>query len=121
MQKIDLKSGDIVKTREGNTYIVLLNAEKYGQNTNLLINLKTGNNLEIGDYNENLTYCGDDCFDIVAVCAKGYVGENIRNHIINSKDEWTWQREENKKEMTISEIEKELGYSIKVVKESEDK
>lgn len=34
--------------------------------------------------------------------------------------ELLWKREEDKKEMTLAEIENELGYSIKIIKESEE-
>ena len=54
-------------------------------------------------YNEDLTCEGYEKHDIVKVERKGEV---IFERV-----------EETKKEMTIAEIEKELGYSIKIVKE----
>lgn len=116
MQLSDLKSGNIVETREEEKYIVLLNTES----GDILVNLKSGCYLELCNYTSDLiSKYNRKEYDIMKVCAKDYVGDNLRSHGLTEKTadyEWTWERDE-KKEMTVSEIEKELGYSIKIVKE----
>lgn len=115
MKKSDLKSGDIVKTKEGAKYIVLLQT----RDGDLLIDLDNGYYLTLSGYNEDLTRENLKQHDVIAICAEEYAGDNLRQHGLTSITagfEWTWKRKD-KKEMTIAEIEKELGYSIKIVKE----
>lgn len=122
MKKSDLRNGDIVKTREGNKYIVLLNAGLYkGGTEDLLINLMDGCYLRLSGYKEDLTWYDEEAknFDIVSICAFDYVGDNLRQHgltQVTAGYKWTWKRTEAKK-MTVSEICKELGYDIEIVKE----
>ena len=48
MKKSDLRSGDLVKTEEGNIYMVLLNTKTANNHSeNILLNLITGNYIEI--------------------------------------------------------------------------
>lgn len=121
MKKSDLRNGDIVKTREGNKYIVLLNIEHFTKKEGLLINLMDGCYLRLSGYKEDLTWYDEEAkiFDIVSICAFDYVGDNLRQHgltQVTAGYEWTWERTEAKK-MTVSEICKELGYDIEIVKE----
>ena len=46
-----------------------------------------------------------------------YVGK--LSDLCTAKGELIWEKEEKKKEMTVAEIEKALGHSVKIVKESE--
>lgn len=118
MKKEDLMTGDIVLTRGGAKYIVLKGTKHFGNKKDTLINLKEGGYLEINYYNDDLTfYEYESDFDIIKVCSNNYVGDNIRDHIINNKDTWTWEREKEVKEMTLAEISEALGYEVKVVKE----
>ena len=56
---------------------------------------------------------GDE--EIVEICKPEYETVYKKSETQKTEDE------EDKKEMTISEIEKELGYSIKLVAEREEK
>lgn len=115
MNKSELRSGDIVKTKEGTKYIVLLKT----RDGDFLINLCDGCFIDLSRYNKDLTHVNFSRLDIVKVCAFKYAGDNLRQHGLTSLTagfKWTWERDD-KKEMTIQEIEKELGYSIKIVKE----
>lgn len=127
MKKSDLRNGDIIQTRDGTKCIVLLNIKEFESVKDFLIDLKSGDYLELEDYTSGLHYKGSVKYDIMKVCSNVYVGDNFRHHIINDFDykydydhaEWTWEREteEEKKKMTILEIERELGYEIEIVKE----
>lgn len=103
--KNDLKDGMVVKTREGNYYLVCGD-----------LFIRDMGFLEINTYNNDLTNKLSIEEDIVAVYGKIYTLCALKNIEYNTV---LWKREE-AKEMTIAEIEKELGYSIKVVKEKEN-
>lgn len=113
--KSDLKTGMIVETREGIKYVVLLNACMFGD---LIVN---GNDLcwnGLSNYNDELIeHHGYNELDIVKVYKPKhpYTIHTFEEDAL----ELIWEREEYK-EMTIAEIEKELGYSIKIVKEKEN-
>lgn len=121
MKKSDLRSGDLVKTEEGNIYMVLLNTKAANNHSeNILLNLITGNYIELNLYSEDLTNNFDEDCHIKEICSENYVGNNFRkNNLLKHIGSFysTWKRED-KKEVTISEIEKELGYPIKIVKEN---
>lgn len=115
MKKSDLRSGDIVLGRDGTKYIVLKDTKLYDAKKDLIVSLTSGGYLLLSYYDENLKdKDGDDKFDIIKVCSQRYVGENIRDHILNNREQWTWEREE-EKEMTVDEISEKLGYKVKVV------
>lgn len=118
MKKQDLNNGDIVLDRNGDKYIVLKNSKYYGGKTDIIVDLRNTQFLVLKEYNNDLTFCnGETEYDIMAVCSNNYVGDNIRDHIINNEEEkWTWKRQE-VKEMTLAEISEALGYEVKVVKE----
>ena len=111
MKKSDLKVGYVVKFRNNEMGIIM----QTNQGLIIIQKNETFNNFYF--LNEDLTNENKD-YDIMEV-----YGFTDRNHTalrISTKDrELLWKRED-KKEMTISEIEKELGYPIKVVKERED-
>lgn len=74
-------------------------------------------------YNDNLTSkTGDISFDIVKVYAQNegkYIDGNVLSEDKEAFFDLIWERKV--KEMTISEIEKELGYSIKIINENKEK
>ena len=119
MKKGDLKNGDIVLTRDGVKHIVLKDTKCYVDKKDLLVDLTSSRYLSLNDYDDNLLIHGDEDFDVMKVCSMQYVGDNIKNHIINSEDIWTWERQETK-EMTLAEISEALGYDVKVIKEVEN-
>lgn len=118
MKKSDLRSGDIVELRNGEKYIVLLNSYINGiQTMDVILNLHDMLDSPLSEYCDNLEHRYNSNYDITKVCHEKNISKNFGYHVKNSRPEhWTWERDE-KKEMTISEIEKELGYEIKVVKE----
>lgn len=69
-----------------------------------------------GTWNSDLKYAGDNALDMVKVYS---VLKHPQHRDLAFKPGYgrdlLWKREE-PKEMTIEEIEKELGYSIKIVK-----
>lgn len=107
MKKSDLKNGAIVETRDGDINILLFDSyvDEYDSAESLLVSLKSGAYLLFSEYDEDLKFCDDSDFDIMKVAQSGYVGDDIRNHIIDSDDQWTWIRDESETVMTISEIE----------------
>lgn len=110
--KSDLRSGMVVETRgEGNWLVV----------NNTLINGDGWLNLD--KYDEDLIKIGnswgsiDRQFDIMKVF-KIQEGWNCTTDGIKNPEDLIWKREEIK-EMTIEEIQKELGYKIKIVEKEE--
>ena len=105
MKKSDLKNGDIVELRDGGKYILI---------EDILIGIG-GGWLSLQSYNENMRedkYIMPE-YDITKV----FQGEIYEiGEAITEKPIWTWIRDE-KKEMTIAEIEKELGYEVEIIKE----
>lgn len=119
MEKSDLRTGHIVTTREGNEYMVYLDIDtEYTDFNGKDVLVGTGvswNSLEY--YNEDLTYHDErEEFDIVKV-ERGvhpYCLQDISHG--KAKREILWEREKEPKEMTVAEIEKLLGYPVKIVK-----
>ena len=101
--KADLKERWLVKTRNGNEYMVT----GCGGTVGIRNGKFTSEHLYFADYNDDLTDKNKKEWDIVEVYKPHY-----------SK---AWEREEEPapKKMTVSEICKELGYDIEIVKEEE--
>lgn len=99
-KKSDLLDGDIVTQRnEGQ--------KRYSTEMNGFVGLDGNSYLDYNNYTENLLdKDGDEIYDIMKV-------ERVKQF------ETVFIRDEEVKEMTIAEIEKELGYQIKVIKEEE--
>ena len=112
IKKSDLRTGMKVTLRNGDNYIVLLNAKhKYSDNKNILVgyhNYDCCDWLILDRYNEDLTYNDGkfDEFDIVKVEECEHLG-----HLFTDKLEFSQQQI---KEMTLEEIERELGCKIKL-------
>ena len=99
-KKSDLLDGDIVTQRNEDKKIYFI--ERNG-----FIGLDGNSYLDYDNYTENLLdKDGDEIYDIMKV-----------ERAIEYKT--VFNRDTEVKEMTIAEIEKELGYPIKVVKEEE--
>lgn len=99
-KKSDLFDGDIVTQRNGDQ-------KRYSADRNGFVGLDGNSYLEYSNYTENLLdKDGDEIYDIMKV-------ERVKQF------ETVFIRDEEVKEMTIAEIEKELGYQIKVNKEEE--
>ena len=97
-KKSDLLDGDIVTQRNEEQ-------KRYSTERNGFVGLDGSSYLSYDNYTENLLdKDGDEIYDIMKV------ERAIEYKII-------FDRNTEVKEMTISEIEKELGYPIKVIKE----
>lgn len=111
MKKSDLKTGMVVETRNGEKYLVMLGPDCEGRE---LINFGSGF-MPLSRYADSLMIkTGDEGFDIMKVYS---VGGSIRCLLRDKermKFKLIWERDE-PKEMTLEEIEKELGYKIKIV------
>lgn len=100
-KKSDLLDGDIVTQRNEDKKI-------YSIERNGFIGLDSNSYLDYDNYTENLLdKDGDEIYDIMKV-----------ERAIEYKT--VFNRDTEVKEMTIAEIEKELGYSVKIIKEKED-
>ena len=111
MEKSELKVGYLVRYRNGELRIVMPVEKSYGF---VFIN-EEGSWMGYEDYNKSLMCIGDKEFDIVEVYGfSKYIPDVLKTNI--NDRELLWKRE-GEKEMTISQIEKELGYSIKIIKE----
>lgn len=119
MNKSDLKTGMRIVTRNGSEFIVLENVMTPSRTVQNMYVKKDGGFMSEGLYNEDLTAkSGQKEWDIVKVYVQNQ-GEYLDAAVISGDIECMdliWERDD-KKEMTIQEIEKELGYSIKIVKE----
>lgn len=107
MTKSDLRSGMIVKTREGERYITIVKEDGEIH----FINLDGTTCLGSCDLLDDMTDNIDSDYDIIKI----YKMDTTLRNCKTTKD-LIWERQE-QKEMTIAEIEKELGYSIKIIKE----
>lgn len=109
MNKSDLKAGYLVRYRNGclrmvmptNNQLVFVNEDGVWAGTN--------------DYDEQLKCRVGKEYDIIEVW--GFSEFPTTSFIIETTDRKLLSKE-NEKEMTISEIEKELGYPIKIIKEN---
>ena len=118
MKKSDLKTGMVVETRNGEKYLVMLNTDYKDME---LINFK-GGYLPLYYYNSELIFAEQPFreFDIV----KAYLVENSIRWLLSNKERMEfkliWERKEEVKEMTVKEIEKELGYTVKIVRDKNE-
>lgn len=109
MKKSDLKTGMVVQTRTGDNFLVMSNPDCEDRDLICF----SGSYMSLKDYTDTLEYPNSD-YDIVKVFT---IGRSI-SYILSEKDllkfELIWERDE-PKEMTVGEIEEELGFKIKIV------
>ena len=103
MTKDMLKSGMVVETKERGRWLVV---------NDTMIN--TSEHMIISKYEEDLTYYFNDAFTITKVFDI-QLPHLTHVHKLSQAENMVWKRKE-VKEMTIEQIEKELGYTIKVIK-----
>ena len=113
MTKKDLKSGMTVITRNGNKYLVLTNCVSSTLQDFCLVG-PTGY-LESCGYADDLTDGICDEWDIMEVY-NAKILETTYSMPTYSHPIWKRIESIEHKEMTIAEIEKELGYPIKIVR-----
>lgn len=111
MKKSDLKVGYVVKFRNNEIGIIM----QTNQGSIIIQKDETYNKFNF--FSEDLTNINGD-YDIMEVY--GFTNKYYTALRISKEDRKLLWKRKDKKEMTISEIEKELGYPIKVVKERED-
>lgn len=111
MKKSDLKAGYLVRYRNEDLRMVIPVETRH----RFAFVGEYGDWMGYEDYDESLICNRCKEFDIVEVYG---LSEYIPSALTTKTDtrKLLWQRN-NKKEMTISEIEKELGYTIKIVKD----
>ena len=122
MNKSDLETGMRVKTREGNIYLVVkdIKSEIYGRQDVAFVS--EYGFMEGSGYNEDLKNNNDRDLDIIEVRS---IFENDSETFLTSsilmlnRGYSIWKREERKK-MTISQIEEALGYPVEIITEGAD-
>lgn len=109
MKKSDLKNGMVVECRNGKKYMYLETENFAG----IFMNQEEFN----FGFSDDLTHCYNESCDIMKI----YQAEFAYQLIQESWDEMQliWDREE-PREMTSAEIEKELGYQVKIVERREE-
>lgn len=117
--KDDLKVGYVVQRRDGTLFMVVPVMSKGGANNEYEMRIvdKEYHWDSIPKYSDDLkTDNNFTGFDIVKVYGFSKYANNCLQ-ISTENRNLIWERkEEIKKEMTVEEIEKELGYSVKIVK-----
>ena len=112
MTKAELRTGMRVTTKGGKKFIVLLNCQHdYDDSTNIFVNDKTNGWNSFDYYNYDLT-CVNDC-DSIVKAEQPFHPYKVFN-VISSDFRIIWTRQA-PKQMTISEVEKALGYKIEIV------
>lgn len=122
MTKQDLKTGMRVRTRNGELYLVLKDCKTghYGHQDLLFASFCGDYNIG-DDYNNDLICVDsndtDEDFDIVEVytAKSGFADIDVLDRTSLKS---IWKREE-KKKMTVAEIEEKLGYEVEIVRETE--
>lgn len=104
MTKKDLRTGMVVETKEGKRYLVLAECEKM---------VGIDYYMEYESHTDDLTYY-EDRLTIVKVYKPTVLS---LNSMLEYPGHPIWERKKEPKEHTLSEIEKLLGYPVKIVKE----
>ena len=103
--KQDLKTGMLVQFRDGDVYMFINDTFVSDEGW-----------LSLDGFDKDLNYAYDDEYDIMKVSKvfEGYLlmPKNWNEKTLNNN--LLWEREETKK-MTVSEIQKELGYKIEII------
>jgi hypothetical protein len=97
MKKSDLKQGALVQMRNGNVFILI--GDK-------LVDLSNGRYMRLEDIKE---------LSVDKVFQSSDTSKGYRRYIRKEPIKWTWERPH--KELTVGEIEKLLGYKVKIIKE----
>ena len=110
MKKSDLKQGALLQSRSGELRILL--GDK-------LVDLSNGRYMRLKDIGEDLLcerFFSKE-LSVDKVFQSSDTSEGYRRYIRKEPIKWTWERPH--KELTVGEIEKLLGYKVKIVKENE--
>ena len=105
----DLKTGMVVETRDGGKYMIVnLDVGLFGIGMNCYITLDGEQ-----PHKSNMTWPDNSDLDIMKVFKPAL---NEFSRMLSDERNCIWNREEVRK-MTVSEICKELGYEVEIVKE----
>lgn len=115
LKKEDLKPGHVVKLRNGGKALVMPT-----KSLTVLVFLDYKNNVrawtDLNNFDTKFLHKRSKDFDIVEIYGYSeFATPSITTD--TSFRELLWKREEDKREMTIEQIEKALGYGIKIIKE----
>lgn len=110
----DLKTGMIVKIRNGNSYIVMRDFIDYGD---ILAGLSCNNVISntwtsLLSYNQDMTHSSIPNIDIMSVYASSAYSADTTTRLL-------WERNEYK-EVTMKEIEEKFGCKVKIVGNEEE-
>ncbi len=127
MKLSDLQPLDIVRIRSGNMYFVNIVFPNPCSKNGLAFFGHTGGKYHASDFNDNLKFHVGTNTEIVAVYKNSnpklfrytLVQKILNYHCENLDIEWTWERNDTKA-LTVKEIEKLLGYKIKIVNQHDD-
>lgn len=109
MELKDLQTGMVIETRLGKKYLIInLDGKLCGIGTNCYMTLEGRH-----PHESNMTCPYDSDLDIVKVF-KPALG--CFNYMLSDERNRIWDREEVRK-MTVSEICKELGYKVEIVRD----
>lgn len=111
MNKSDLKVGYVIKTRN-NLYGIIMEA----RNNEICCYFESENGFI--DIYEDLCSKSNKDYDIIEVYGFTDKYQVLEINPIKSKRELLWKREPDPKVMTLNEVEKELGYKIKLKEEA---
>ena len=113
MTKKDLKSGMLVEVRNGDKYTVIFGAHASIEDDDILANHDSGF-MRLNSYYDDLTCDSSREYDIIKVFESFGLGGIYK--CMDSHLKLLWEREP-VRELTIAEIEKLLGFPVKIVKE----
>lgn len=113
MKLNDLKTGMIVTTRNGNSYIVM---RDFIDDGDVLAGLSCSNIISVtwtslSNYNQDMTYSGFPYLDIVSVYASYPYSADTPTRLL-------WERNEYQ-EVTMKEIEEKFGCKVKIIDDKE--
>lgn len=108
----DLKIGQLVLLNNIDTYLVMPMNDDFGGY--VLVNRK-GEYLECASYNSDLTHSNNESFNIMSVYDRPMMKRYTLDFTIDDKRRKLLWKRQTPIEMTIEEIEEELGYPITIV------
>lgn len=109
MELKDLQTGMVVETRLGKKYLIInLDGELFGIGMNCYITLDGEQ-----PHKSNMTWPDNSDLDIMKVFKPAL---NEFSRMLSDERNCIWNREEVRK-MTVSEICKELGYKVEIVRD----
>ena len=117
MKKSNLRTGHVVTLRNGDSYMVFRNC-MYHNAKDIIVN-KNNSWFYLNDFNEDLTFNDEEAWcikphiwDIVKVETTSHPYALVKEFGTNKT---VWKEE--RKKMTVSEIEKILGYKVEIIAE----